>query len=71
MRLPHVGQAGRLKPPGGSPVIVAILNPTNKQTKEKEYDARKFRLKRKTTEPAPIRTYWSPIFLFIRLHRET
>jgi hypothetical protein len=32
IRLPHVGQAGRLKPPGGLLVIVAILSPTNKQT---------------------------------------
>jgi hypothetical protein len=31
MRLPHVGQAGRIKTPGGLPVIVAILTPTNKQ----------------------------------------
>jgi hypothetical protein len=35
MRLPHVGQAGRIKTPGGLPVIVAILTPTNKQTKNK------------------------------------
>src|SRR5215469_10321499 len=30
MRLPHVGQAGRIKTPRGLPVVVAILNPTNK-----------------------------------------
>jgi hypothetical protein len=31
MLLPHVGQAGRIKTLGGLLVIVAILNPTNKQ----------------------------------------
>src|SRR6516164_2466914 len=31
MRLPHVGQAGRIKTLGGLAVIVAILIPTNKQ----------------------------------------
>ena len=31
MRLPHVGQAGRLNTFGGLPVIVAILSPTNKR----------------------------------------
>jgi hypothetical protein len=31
MRLPHVGQAGRIKTLGGLPVVVAILSPTNKQ----------------------------------------
>jgi hypothetical protein len=31
MRLPHVGQAGRIKTLGGLAVIVAILSPTNKQ----------------------------------------
>jgi hypothetical protein len=37
MRLPHVGQAGRIKTPGGLPAIVAILTPTNKQ-KQTEHD---------------------------------
>jgi hypothetical protein len=33
MRLPHVGQAGRLKTPDGLPMIVAILTQqTNKST---------------------------------------
>jgi hypothetical protein len=36
MRVPHVGQAGRLKTAGGLPMIVAILTPTNKQTKNKQ-----------------------------------
>jgi len=31
MRLPHVGQAGHIKTPGGLLVVIAILNPTNKQ----------------------------------------
>jgi hypothetical protein len=35
MRLPHVGQAGRIKTPSGLPVIVAILTPTNKQKTNK------------------------------------
>jgi len=30
IRLPHVGQAGRIKALGGLAVIVAILSPTNK-----------------------------------------
>ena len=31
MRLPHVGQAGHIKTPGGLLVVIAILNQTNKQ----------------------------------------
>jgi hypothetical protein len=37
MRVPHVGQAARLKTAGGLPMIVAILTPTNnKQTTNKQ-----------------------------------
>ena len=32
MRLPHVGQAGRIKIFGGLPVIVAMLSPNKQQT---------------------------------------
>jgi hypothetical protein len=35
MRVPHVGQAGRLKTAGGLPMIVAILTLTNKQKTNK------------------------------------
>jgi hypothetical protein len=61
MRLPHVGQAGRVKTLGGLAVIVAILIPTNKQ----KHVTPKFRLKSKTSEPAPFRKDSSSIFLFI------
>jgi hypothetical protein len=38
MRLSVVGQAGPIKTPGGLPVIVAILTPTNKKQTQTEHD---------------------------------
>jgi hypothetical protein len=44
MRVPHVGQAGRLKTAGGLPMIVAILTQqtTNKQQTNKKNMSRSF-----------------------------